>query len=40
MARPDLTLDARRQQSNLSFIVGGAEFALGDAIALPCRSRN
>lgn len=35
MAGPDLTLDARRQQANLAFIASGAEFAFGDAAALP-----
>ena len=35
MAGPDLTLDEARQQANLAFIASGAEFALGDATALP-----
>jgi len=35
MAGIDLTLDAQRQQANLAFIASGAEFAFGDARALP-----
>lgn len=35
MAGPDLTLDETRQRVNMAFIAGGAEFAFGDATALP-----
>lgn len=35
MAGPDLTLDQQRQQANLAFIASRAEFAFGDARALP-----
>ncbi|WP_457325093.1 hypothetical protein [Roseateles sp. P5_E11] len=35
MAGPDLTLDEARQRTNLAFISSGAEFAFGDAAALP-----
>lgn len=35
MAGPDLTLDEARQQANLAFIASDAEFAFGDAAALP-----
>ncbi|MGM9480590.1 hypothetical protein ACS5PN_05285 [Roseateles sp. NT4] len=35
MAGADLTLDEQRQQANLAFIASGAEFAFGDALALP-----
>jgi hypothetical protein len=35
MAGPDLTLDEKRQQANLAFMASGAEFAFGEATALP-----
>ncbi|KQW43396.1 MULTISPECIES: hypothetical protein [unclassified Roseateles] len=35
MDGPDLTLDEARQRANLAFIASGAEFAFGNAAALP-----